>query len=57
MNLHLNADEKLTKVKLKIQYYEMMLEYLEDVLRMIHARGYQIKNSIDFLRFQAGMGM
>ena len=57
MSLHLNADEKLTKVKLKIQYYDMMLEYLEDVLRMIHARGYQIKNSIDFLRFQAGIGM
>ena len=57
MNLHLSADEKLSKAKLKIDYYNMMIEYLEDVLKMIHARGYQIKNSIDFLRFQAGMGM
>ena len=57
MTLHLNADEKLTKIKLKVEYYEVMIEYLEDILRMIHNRGYQIKNSIDFLKFQAGMGM
>ena len=57
MTLHLNADEKLTKIKLKVEYYEVMIEYLEDILKMIHNRGYQIKNSIDFLKFQAGMGM
>ena len=56
MSMHLNADEKLAKVKLKIDYYDVMLEYLEDILRMIHNRGYQGKNSIDFLKFQSGMG-
>lgn len=57
MTLHLNADEKLSKIKLKVEYYDVMIEYLEDILKMIHNRGYQIKNSVDFLRFQAGMGM
>ena len=57
MTMHLNADEKLGKVKLKVEYYDVMIEYLEDILKMIHNRGYQIKNSVDFLRFQAGMGM
>ncbi len=56
MNMHLAADEKLSKVKLKLEYYDVMLEYLEDILRMIHNRGYQVKNSIDFLKFQSGMG-
>lgn len=56
MTLHLNADEKLSKVKLKVDYYDVMLGYLEDILRMIHNRGYQVKNSIDFLKFQSGMG-
>ena len=56
MTLHLNADEKLSKVKLKVDYYDVMIELLEDILRMIHNRGYQIKNSIDFLKFQSGMG-
>ena len=57
MTMHLNADTKLAKVKLKLEYYDTMIEFLEDILKMIHNRGYQVKNSIDFLRFQAGMGM
>ena len=56
MSMHLNADDKLSKVKLKIEYYDTMLEFLEDILKMIHNRGYQVKNSIDFLKFQSGMG-
>ena len=57
MSLHLNADEKLATAKLKLDYYDVMIEYLEDILKMIHNRGYHIKNSVDFLKFQAGMGM
>ena len=57
MSMHLNADDKLTKIKLKLDYYDVMLEYLEDILKMLHNRGYQVKSAIDFLRFQAGMGM
>ena len=56
MSMHLSADEKLAKVKLKLDYYDVMLEFLEDILKMIHNRGYQIKNSIDYLKFQSGMG-
>lgn len=56
MNMHLNADEKLSTIKLKIEYYDVMVAFLEDILKMIHNRGYQVKNSIDFLKFQSGMG-
>ena len=56
MTMHLNADDKLTKIKLKIDYYDVMVAFLEDILKMIHNRGYQVKNSIDFLKFQSGMG-
>lgn len=56
MTLHLNADEKLSKIKLKVDYYDVMINLLEDILKMVHNRGYQIKNSIDFLKFQSGMG-
>jgi len=52
---HLEADEHLNKVLLKIDYYDTILKYVEEVLKMISGRTYQIKNSIDFLRFQAGM--
>jgi len=52
---HLEADEHLNKVLLKIDYYDTILKYLEEVIKMISNRTYQIKNSIEFLRFQAGM--
>ena len=57
MNLHLNADTKLSSIRLKVEYYDVMLEFLEDILKMLHNRGYQVKSAIDFLKFQAGMGM
>ncbi len=57
MTLHLNADTKLSTIKLKVEYYDVMLEFLEDILKMLHNRGYQLKSAIDFLKFQAGMGM
>ena len=56
MSMHLNADDKLAKIKLKMDYYDVMISFLEDILKMVHNRGYQVKNSIDFLKFQSGMG-
>lgn len=56
MERYLNADDKLSKVSLKVEYYDVMLKYLEDILKQIHNRTYQIKNSIEFMRFQSGLG-
>jgi hypothetical protein len=53
---YLDSDENLSQVNLKIEYYETMLFYIDSILKMISNRTYQIKNSIDFLRFQSGLG-
>ena len=53
---YLDADEKLSGVSLKIDYYETMLQYLENILKQITNRTYQIKNAIEFMRFSAGLG-
>jgi hypothetical protein len=53
---YLDSDENLSQVNLKIEYYETMLTYIDSILKMISNRTYQIKNSIDFLRFQSGLG-
>ena len=53
---YLDADEKLSNVSLKIDYYDTMLAYIESILKMIQNRTYQIKNSIEFIRFQSGFG-
>ncbi len=51
---HMEGDERLSKIELKIRYYDIMLKFLEEVIRMISNRTYQIKNSIEFMKFQAG---
>ena len=56
MTKYLDADEKLSNSSLKIEYYDTMLTYLESILRVIQNRTYQIKNAIEFMRFNAGMG-
>lgn len=51
---HLDADERLNKIDLKIRYYDIMLKFLEEVIKMISNRNYSIKNAIDWNRFQSG---
>jgi len=53
---YLDADEKLSGVSLKIEYYDVMLKYLEEILKQLAQRTYQIKNAIEFMRFSAGLG-
>ena len=56
MSKYLDADEKLSGVSLKIEYYDVMLKYIEEILKQITNRTYQIKNSIDYIRFTSGAG-
>ena len=51
---HLEADEKMNKVDMKIKYYDIMLKFLEEIIRNISGRTYQIKNAIEWNKFQAG---
>tara|TARA_A100001234_G_scaffold214214_1_gene217611 strand:- start:397 stop:834 length:438 start_codon:yes stop_codon:yes gene_type:complete len=53
---YLDADDKLSQISLKVEYYDTILNYLDSILKMIQNRTYQIKNAIDFLKFQAGYG-
>jgi hypothetical protein len=55
MQKYLDADTKLSGVSLKIEYYEVMLRFIEEILKQITNRTYQIKNSIDFMRFSSGL--
>ena len=53
---YMDADEKLIKVDLKIKYYDSTLKFLEEIIRTISNRTYQIKNAIEWHKFQAGFG-
>ena len=51
---YLEADEKLSQVDMKIRYYDVTLKFLEEIIRNISGRTYQIKNAIEWQRFQSG---
>jgi len=52
---HMSADERLSKVDLKIKYYDTMLRFLEEIIKSLSNRNYAIKNAIDWMKFQSGM--
>jgi hypothetical protein len=56
MTKYLDADESLSNAKMKVEYYDTMLKFLQDILKMIHNRSYHITNSIEFMKFQSGLG-
>ena len=53
---HLDADDRMNKIDMKIKYYDTMLKFLEEIIRAVSNRTYQIKNAIEWNKFQAGFG-
>ena len=51
---YLDADEKLNNIDLKIRYYDVMLKFLEEIIKNVSNRTFQIKNAIEWNKFQAG---
>ena len=51
---HMDADERLNKIDMKIRYYDTMLKFLEEIIKTVSNRTFQIKNAIEWHRFQAG---
>ena len=56
MKQYLDADIKIQEKLLKVKYYEIMLSFLEEVIKSINNRTFQIKNAIDWQSFTAGYG-
>ena len=51
---HLETDEKLNTIDMKMRYYDVILKFLEEIIRNISGRTYQIKNAIEWQKFQSG---
>ncbi|OUX33340.1 MAG: hypothetical protein CBE28_00595 [Pelagibacteraceae bacterium TMED268] len=52
--IYINADEDIQKIQAKIIYQEAIVNYLEQILRMINNRSFTIKNAIEWRRFTSG---
>jgi hypothetical protein len=51
---YMDADEDIIKCLSKIDYYQIMISYLDSILKTILNRTYQIKNAIEYMKFTAG---
>ena len=51
---YMDADDRVSDANLKVEYYYVMINYTESILKQISNRTYQIKNSIEWHKFQAG---
>ena len=51
---YMEADDKLNSIDLKIRYYDVMLKFLAEIIKTVANRTFQIKNAIEWHKFQAG---
>ena len=51
---YMDADDRVSDANLKVEYYDVMINYTESILKQISNRTYQIKNSIEWHKFQDG---
>ena len=50
-----SVDKDIQKVEMKIEYYNVVLRTLEEILKQVHQMSYNIKNVIEWRRFVGGM--
>ena len=51
---YIESDDMMISATLKLAMQEVKVNYLDAVIRQINNRGYQIKNSIDWMKFTMG---
>lgn len=52
--MFIDADEEIRKLRYKIDYIEQVLYFLENVLKQINTRNFQIKNAIEWTKWKEG---
>ena len=51
---HIDADSEWIQMTLKYALQEEKVKYIQEIVKSISTRGFQIKNAIDFARFKQG---
>ena len=51
----IEADEEFRAKKTEVEYYETVVEYLQEVIKQVGQRNFQIKNAIEWRKFEAGI--
>ena len=51
---YMDSDEDLIKILSKVDYYQVMISYLDSILKNINNRTFQVKNAIEWQKFIRG---
>ncbi len=54
MKVYIESDDDLIDLEAKIKYMDQMLYFLDQVMRQISNRGFQIKSAIEWEKFING---
>ena len=55
LSVYIESDDDIIQCEHKVAYLETVVKYIDGVLRSINSRGWDIKNAIDWKKFEAGM--
>ena len=53
--MYITSDEDIIELMNKIGYLEIVIKYIDGVIKSIDNRGWDIKNAIEWRKFEAGM--
>ena len=53
--MYISSDEEVIQMMDKIGYLEVVVKYIDGVIKSIDNRGWDIKNAIEWKKFEAGM--
>ena len=54
LSIYIDADEDMIDATNKILYLETIIKYCDSILKSITSRGWDIKNAIEWRKFEAG---
>ena len=54
MKVYLESDDEIINLEAKIKYLDQMLYWLDQVMKQISNRGFQIKSAIEWEKFVNG---
>ena len=55
MRVYLDSDKDILDIESKIKLIDVMLSYLDNVMKMITQRNYLVKNAIEWEKFTNGL--
>ena len=55
LNIYIESDEDIINAENKIGYLETVVDYIKGVIKSVDNRGWDIKNAIEWKKFEAGV--